>query len=156
MRYPRCRRTNGWHVVCAVKREVPVTKPLVRLAILVVVGVFVAPTVLLANGLGSARPTLVEGKFEVPIDRRVVVLDWTARGYSSPTLRLYPRGWARGEHAHATNMLITLIAGRMEFVIADQRVVVEPGDELLYPARVGISARNLHDGTSRTLLSRKR
>ncbi|MFQ5955822.1 MAG: cupin domain-containing protein, partial [Kiloniellales bacterium] len=155
-RCPQRHWTYSQRAVNRVKREVQVKKYSVRVAILVVVATFVVLKVAIADGLGSARPTLVEDKFGVPIDRQAVMLDWTSRGYSSPTVTLYPRGWERGEHAHPTNMLITLITGRMEFVIAGQRVVVEPGDELLYPARVGISARNLHDGTSRMLASWKR
>jgi quercetin dioxygenase-like cupin family protein len=44
----------------------------------------------------------------------------------------------------------------MEFLIAGQRFVVEPGDELFYPAHVVHSARTLYDGTSQMLESSKR
>jgi len=39
----------------------------------------------------------------------------------------------------------------MGCIIADQRFVIEPGDELFYPAHVVHSARNLYDGTSQTM-----
>jgi quercetin dioxygenase-like cupin family protein len=44
----------------------------------------------------------------------------------------------------------------MEFIIADQRVVLEPGDELLYPRGAVMLAKNLHDGEARILISPRR
>ncbi len=64
-----------------------------------------------------------------------------------------PQGWSKGEHTHSVHILITIIVGRMEFVIADQRFVVEPGDELSCPAHAVHSAGNLHDGASHTMES---
>ena len=87
---------------------------------------------------------------------RLVTQEWMARGFTKPTVKVYRRGWARSEHAHPYSLLMTPIAGRMEFVIADQRVVVEPGDELYYPARAVMLAKNLHDGETRILISRRR
>ena len=54
------------------------------------------------------------------------------------------------------NIIITVVAGRMEFIIAGRRFVVEPGDELFYPAHVVHSARNLYDGTSQMMEISKR
>ena len=51
---------------------------------------------------------------------------------------------------------MTPITGRMEFIIADVRVVIGPGDELYYPARAVMLAKNLHRGESKVLVSRRR
>ncbi len=119
-------------------------------------GASVAPSAPLANGLGSAKPTLVEGKFAVPTDREAVARAWLSRGFSRPVAKVYPRGWARSEHAYPHSLVMTPVAGHMEFVIADQRVVIGPGDELYYPARAVMLARNLHDGHSTVLVSERR
>jgi hypothetical protein len=44
----------------------------------------------------------------------------------------------------------------MELLMAGQRFVVEPGDDLLYPAHMVHSARNLYDGTSQMMEGSKR
>jgi mannose-6-phosphate isomerase-like protein (cupin superfamily) len=44
----------------------------------------------------------------------------------------------------------------MEFVFGGQRFVVEPGDELFYPAYTVHSARNLYEGTTQMMESYKR
>lgn len=97
---------------------------------------------------GDQKPQLTKGKFTVPVNSKVVESEWSARGYSGFRQASYIQGWSRGEHTHAWNILITLAHGRMEFIIEGQRFVVEPGDELLYPAHAVISARNLYEGMS--------
>jgi mannose-6-phosphate isomerase-like protein (cupin superfamily) len=51
---------------------------------------------------------------------------------------------------------MTIVTGRMEFVFGGQRFVVEPGDELFYPAYTVHSARNLYEGTTQMMESYKR
>ncbi len=41
--------------------------------------------------------------------------------------------------------------GALEMTIEHQRVVVEPGDEVLIPARALHSVKNIHPGTTRWL-----
>ena len=77
-------------------------------------------------------------------------------GYSTPKVTAYPAGWSRGEHTHGVSLIMTLVTGRMEFIFAGHRVVVEPGDELLYPANTVHAARNIHDGTTEMMESHKR
>lgn len=127
-----------------------------RIAVLAIIGMLVTVGTPVANGLGSAKPTLVEDKFDLPTNQQVVMGDWISRGFSKPTLKIYPRGWAKKEHAYPHSLIITPIAGRMEFIIADQRVVIEPGDELYYPARAVMLAKNIHDGDSKVLISTRR
>ena len=91
----------------------------------------------------------------MPISRDDVKQAWAVRGYSAPKVKPYASGWTRGEHTHRMNILFTLVVGRMEFIITGQRFVVEPGDEILYPAHAVISARNIYDGTSQMMESLK-
>jgi quercetin dioxygenase-like cupin family protein len=51
------------------------------------------------------------------------------------------------------SLIMTLVTGRMEFIFAGHRVVVEPGDELLYPAHTVHAASNIHDGTTQMMES---
>ncbi len=124
------------------------------LSVVLVASVVVGPVSGAAQG--SNQPTFTKGKFAVPVNRDVVKADWTARGYSNPEIRPYAQGWSRGEHTHPVHLVITLVAGRMEFVMAGQRFVVEPGDELFYPAHMVHSARNVYDGTSQMLEGSRR
>ena len=139
-----------------VKRDFRKIRTSAHIAVLAIIGISVTLGAPIANGLGSAKPTLIEDKFDLPTDQRVVAQEWVSRAFTKPTVEVYPRGWGRGEHAYPYSLLITPIAGRMEFIIAGQRVVIEPGDELFYPARAVMLARNLHAGDSRVLISRRR
>ena len=100
--------------------------------------------------------TFTKGKFAVPISHEVVKADWTARDYSDPKIQYYAQGWARGDHTHPVSLIMTIVTGRMEFVFGGQRFVVEPGDELFYPAYTVHSARNLYEGTTQMMESYKR
>jgi len=111
---------------------------------------------LAAKADDGRQPTLIKGKFAVPISRKDVEADWTARGYSAPKMEVYPRGWSRGEHTHPVSLIMTLASGRMEFVFAGQRLIVEPGDELSYAAQTEHAARNTYDGPTQMLESYKK
>ena len=124
-----------------------------------VVVAVMAVSVIVGPGLADPdvdnRPTFTKGKFAVPISRDDVTADWMARGYSKPEVKPYAPEWSRGEHTHPVDIIITVVVGQMEFIIAGQRFVVEPGDEIFYPAHVVHSARNLYDGTSQMMSSFK-
>jgi mannose-6-phosphate isomerase-like protein (cupin superfamily) len=127
----------------------------------VVVGIVMAACLTMEPAIAGTddqepQPTFTKGKFAVPINREVVEADWTARGYSKPKIESYAQGWSRGEHTHPVNLIMTIVAGRMEFVFARQRFVVEPGDEIFYAANTVHSARNLYDGTTQMMESYKR
>ena len=125
--------------------------------LLVVMGVLMAARLIAgsvsADAVGGDRPTFTKGKFVVPVSRDDVERDWTARGYFGPSVKSYPQGWSRGEHTHPESLIMTVITGRMEFLFAGQRFVVEPGDELLYPAHTVHSAKNLYDGATQMMSS---
>lgn len=128
--------------------------------VVIAVGVMVGPAS--ADTDDANQPKFIKGKFDVPVSRDDVMKHWTARGYFSPEVELKSQGWSserpnrvRGEHTHPWNLLFTVVVGRMEFIIEGQRFVVEPGDELFYPAYAVISARNIYDGDSQMLVSYK-
>ena len=105
---------------------------------------------------GETQATFTKGRFAVPISPEAVEADWTARGYSKPKAESYSQGWSKGEHTHPVNLIMTIVAGRMEFAFDGERYVVEPGDEIFYAANTVHSARNLHDGTTQMMESYKR
>jgi len=126
----------------------------------VVMCVVLVVSVIIGLGLADAQesnpPTFTKGKFAVPVNRDAVTAEWAARGYSYPEVKRYAQGWSRGDHTHPVHLVITVVAGRMEFLMAGQRFVVEPGDELFYPAHTVHLARNLYDGTSQMMEASKR
>ena len=123
------------------------------------VSLFTTITVMLREAAvaGDERQaTFTKGKFAVPISPEAVEADWTSLGYSKPKVELYAQGWSRAEHTHPVHLIMTIVAGRMEFVFGEERYVVEPGDEIFYAANTVHSARNLYDGTTQMMESYKR
>jgi mannose-6-phosphate isomerase-like protein (cupin superfamily) len=104
---------------------------------------------------GGEEPTFTKAKFALPISHENVKQDWAARGYSDPKIQSYPLGWSRGEHTHPMSLIMTLLTGRMEFTFGAQRFVLEPGDELSYPANTVHSAKNISDGVTQMMSSSK-
>jgi len=124
---------------------------LIGLAVALALNLLLAP---LAGG--EKHATFTKGKFAVPISAETVEADWTARGYSKPKVESYSQGWSKGGHTHPVNLIMAIVAGRMEFTFDGERYVVEPGDEIFYAANTVHSARNLHDGTTQMMESYKR
>ena len=96
-------------------------------------------------------PVFVKCKFGTPVNFDDVVEDWTARGYSNWSNSPKGMGWS-STRAFDHHCLFTVLAGRVEYIIDGQRFVVEPGDELLYPANATKTATNLHDDISKVLI----
>jgi mannose-6-phosphate isomerase-like protein (cupin superfamily) len=109
-----------------------------------------------ADAQESNLPTFTKGKFAFPVNRDAVTADWRARGYAHPEVKPYPQGWTKGAHTHPVHLVMTVVAGRMELLMAGQRFVVEPGDEIAYAAHTVHAARNLYEGTSQMMESFKR
>jgi mannose-6-phosphate isomerase-like protein (cupin superfamily) len=126
-----------------------------RLGVFIIIIAMSSGTLVVAAE-GEKAATFTKGKFAVPISREAIQLDWALRGYSEPKMQSYAQGWARGEHTHPVSLIMTIVTGRMEFVFEGQHVVVEPGDELFYPAYTMHSARNLYDGTTQMMEGYKR
>ena len=97
-------------------------------------------------------PVLVKSKFQTPVSQDGVVADWKARGYSDWTPSWKEKGWS-SEWSFSQNCLRTVLVGRVEYIIEGQRFVLEPGDELFYPANATQTARNLYDGISEMLIA---
>ena len=112
-----------------------------------IIGVLTSP--LVAHGQDETQPTFVKGRFDVPLDREAVKQEWKALGYSRCEFSGKEKGWSSERpHTHPLYILFARIDGKMEFIINDQRFVLEPGDELFYPKDAVIAARNLYDGRS--------
>ena len=130
-------------------------KPSACVVISVVMAVSLTITPVTADSDGGKEPTFTKGKFAVPISHENVKQDWAARGYSNPSANSYPRGWSRGEHTHPVGLIMTLLTGRMEFTFGAQHFVLEPGDELSYPANTAHSAKNISDSVTQMMSSYK-
>jgi quercetin dioxygenase-like cupin family protein len=107
-----------------------------------------------ADTQGDKQSRFTRGKFALPVNPDEVKATWAAQGYSSARQASYLQGWARDAHTHTWDIFFTVLSGRMEFIIDGQHFVVEPGDELFYPAHAVISVRNVYDGTSIMLNTR--
>jgi len=89
------------------------------------------------------------------IDREQVAADWAKRGFSCD-LWIDPPG-RRWEHfTHATDELVVVLEGEMEFEIAGHVSHPLIGVELLIPAGAIHSARNIGATTARWLFGYKR
>ena len=97
-------------------------------------------------------PVLVKSKFQTPVSLDGVVADWKVRGYSNWSSSWKAEGWS-SDRAFSGYCLRTVLEGRVEYIIEGQRFVLEPGDELFYPANATQTARNLYDGVSKVLVA---
>ncbi len=93
---------------------------------------------------------LTKGRFSLPLDPEAVAANWRERGYSC-NLFVDPPGQQWLDFTHATNELVTVVEGRLEMVVGDERVEMGPGDEVFIPAKALHSVINIHDGVSRWL-----
>ena len=129
-------------------------KPISFLAIPVLVLVFGIPS-LIASGQDGTEPYFVKDKFWLPLNTDEIREQWKTLGYHECELEGKVKGWTsdrpgrhKGEHTHSWYALFVGKTGKMEFIIQEQRFVLEPGDELYYPKDAVIAAKNLHDGRS--------
>jgi mannose-6-phosphate isomerase-like protein (cupin superfamily) len=89
------------------------------------------------------------------IEREQVAADWAKRGFSCDLWIDSPgRRWE--DFTHATDELVIVLEGKMEFEIAGQVRHPEIGEELLIPARAIHSVRNIGVTTARWLYGYKR
>jgi quercetin dioxygenase-like cupin family protein len=78
-----------------------------------------------------------------------------ARGFSCD-LWIDPPGQRWEDFTHATDELVTVLEGEMEFEIAGKVQHPKPGEELLIPAGRVHSARNIGKTTARWLYGYRR
>jgi TolB-like protein/quercetin dioxygenase-like cupin family protein/thioredoxin-like negative regulator of GroEL len=95
--------------------------------------------------VGGAEPSVVKGKFSVPVNHSEVAQDWNTQGYSC-NLYLADRGWVSRNHKHPSDEIVTVVEGRVALIIGDKRFEAGPGDELLIPSHTRHRLENLHDG----------
>ena len=75
---------------------------------------------------------------------------WAARGFSCD-LWVDPPGQRWEDYVHATDELVMVIEGHMEFVIDGSVIHPDPGEELFIAAGAVHSVRNIGSTTARWL-----
>ena len=89
------------------------------------------------------------------LDRKNIAADWAARGFSCD-LWIDPPGQRWEDFTPATDELVIVLEGEMEFEIAGNVHHPKVGEELLIPARAIHSARNIGQSTARWLYGYRR
>ncbi len=89
------------------------------------------------------------------IEREQLAADWAKRGFSCD-LWIDPPGRRWEDFTHATDELVVVLDGEMEFEVAGQVCHPVIGEELLIPAGAIHSARNIGMTTARWLYGYKR
>jgi quercetin dioxygenase-like cupin family protein len=87
-------------------------------------------------------------------DRRKIAADWAARGFSCE-LWTDPPGQRWEDFRHATDVLVLVLDGQVEFETAGKVHHPKVGEELLIPAGTVHSARNIGEITARWLYGYK-
>ena len=82
--------------------------------------------------------------------REQIAADWAARGFTCD-LWTDPPGQRWEDFTHATDELVTVLEGHMEFEVEGQVHHPTPNQELLIPAGAVHSARNIGSTTARWL-----
>lgn len=80
--------------------------------------------------------------------------DWAERGFSC-ALWTDPPGQRWEDFTHATDELVYVLEGEVEFEVEGKVLHPRPGDEILIPAGALHSARNIGSTTSRWLYGYK-
>lgn len=89
------------------------------------------------------------------VDRGQVSKDWAACGFSCELWTDAP-GQRWEDFRHATDELVMVLEGQMEFEVAGEIIHPSTGEELLIPAGAVHSARNVGDTTARWLFGYRR
>jgi quercetin dioxygenase-like cupin family protein len=83
-------------------------------------------------------------------DKQQIAADWKSRGFSCELwLDLPGQRWEA--FTHATDELVIVLEGEMEFEVAGETHHPQPGQELLIPAGAVHSARNIGSTSARWL-----
>jgi quercetin dioxygenase-like cupin family protein len=86
----------------------------------------------------------------VSTDREQIAADWAKRGFSCE-LWTDPPGRRWEDFTHATDEVVIVLEGKMEFEVEGNMHHPRPGEELLIPAGAVHSARNIGSTTARWL-----
>jgi mannose-6-phosphate isomerase-like protein (cupin superfamily) len=88
-------------------------------------------------------------------DRNKIAADWESRGFNCDPWT-DPPGQRWEDFRHATDELVTVLGGEMEFEVAGQVHHPKVGEELLIPAGTVHSARNVGKTAARWLSGYRR
>jgi len=91
-----------------------------------------------------------KSKFATPVEKAYVEQDWNNRGYSCDWF-VDPPGREWNNFVHGCNELITVVEGKLEMAIKDEKFIVQPGDEVFIPEGALHSVKNIHRDTTRWL-----
>jgi quercetin dioxygenase-like cupin family protein len=95
------------------------------------------------------------GRTMAGTDLKQIAADWASRGFSCELWTDRP-GQRWEDFRHATDELVTVLEGEMEFEVAGVVHHPQAGEELLIPAGAVHSARNIGKTTARWLYGYKR
>jgi mannose-6-phosphate isomerase-like protein (cupin superfamily) len=95
-------------------------------------------------------PYLTRQKFPIPLDRDQVAQDWRRRGYSCDVF-IDPPGREWNGFVHATNELVTVVAGKLRLIIDKEDIIAEPGDEVFIPKEIRHSVKNISSSATHWL-----
>jgi quercetin dioxygenase-like cupin family protein len=80
--------------------------------------------------------------------------NWSRRGFSCG-LWVDPPGQVWEDYVHSTDELVMVLAGRLELEFQGRRLSPAVGDEILIPAGVSHTVRNIGESTARWLYGYK-
>jgi mannose-6-phosphate isomerase-like protein (cupin superfamily) len=86
----------------------------------------------------------------VTVDQRIVAKEWQERGFSCD-LWVDPPEQVWEDYVHATDELVMPVEGRLEFEFGGLCLRPAPGEEILIPAGMSHTVRNI-GGTTATWL----
>ena len=89
------------------------------------------------------------------MNRQEIATDWAARGFSCD-LWVDTPGNRWEDFTHATDELVIVLEGQMEFEVECEVHHPQIGEELHIPAGAAHSARNIGDSTARWLYGYRR
>ncbi|MGH7167340.1 MAG: cupin domain-containing protein [Nitrospiraceae bacterium] len=87
-------------------------------------------------------------------DRAEIEQDWQLRGFSCG-LWIDPPGQAWEDYTHSTNELLLVLEGEVEWEMQGRTCRPKRGEEVLIPARVRHTVRNVGGTTARWLYGYK-
>ena len=90
----------------------------------------------------------------IEVDQQRVAREWPARGFSCD-LWVDPPGQVWEDYRHATDELVMPVAGRLELEFGGQSLSPALGEEILIPAGVSHTVRNIGGTTAQWLYGNK-
>jgi quercetin dioxygenase-like cupin family protein len=97
-----------------------------------------------------AKDPVTRARFRHPVSAEAVRRAWKARGFTCETF-VDPPGREWNDFVHDTDELVTVIEGRLRFLMNGKTHEIEEGDELFIPKGIRHSVHNIHHGTTRWL-----